>query len=67
MYRWCKIKKRTGNALWHGRDLGAVTPDVKIDIVDQSPPPPPPPPVPRRMPARLIKPQPATVKRSRTP
>ena len=38
MYPWFRIKKRTGNANWHGKDLGAVTPEIAIDIVNEAPP-----------------------------
>lgn len=65
MYPWFRIKKRTGNANWHGKDLGAVTPEIAIDIVNEAPPQPVAKPIPK-MPACLIKPQPANVKWKRS-
>jgi hypothetical protein len=51
MIRWCKIKKRTGNATLYGQDLGCETPDINVKVfVEEKMPKP-------NIPITLIKPK----------
>lgn len=33
MLKWCRVKKRHGNAVLNGADLGTESPVVKVEVI----------------------------------